>query len=849
VSTPTIPTEQPPSSESERASGSQAGESPGQPEPLTRPSLSGLLRADALWWPTLLTAGFACFVTFLAKGGLNLESLTTTEIVLTLAGGVAAACGVLFTPAWRSLVEGPKYGLWPVALLVGFTALSGLSVVWSVQPDASFQEAGRLLAYSAVFGGAVALVRLTPERWPAILGGLVLAAVVVCGYALVTKIFPGIAPLVTYARLEEPYGYWNAIGLTAAMGAICCMWLGARRSGHALVSAMAYPAMGVLLVTLMIAYSRGALVALAIGLTLWFCIVPLRLRGAAVLIVGALGGGVVVAWDFSKHILVTDNVPLSERATAGHQLGVLLVAMVLTLTFVGIAIGFFTSRRPPSLIVRRRAGAILLAAIALAAVAFAGALAHSQRGFTGSISHAVSDLTNPNAKPPPNTPGRLTAVASVRARYWKQALQIFDAHPAVGAGAGGYETASLRYRTAPLEVKHAHGFAVQTLADLGAVGLALALALLLAWMAAAGRATHPFNRRWSSWRAWLDIRAGARPGWHRLSVDLAVYTPERIGLLSMVCVVVVFGVHSFVDWTWYVPGNACIALLCAGWLAGRGPLSLAPGGRQARTPDEPSSNEPSSNEPSLGEPKQGKSTSDQPTFAGLSPMRIGVAVGVTVAALLAIWTQWQPQRSVDASQQALALLANDPKGALAQAQSAVARDPLSAQALFTLATVQQATGKSTQAKATLQKAVRKQPSNPQTWLTLSRYDLTRIPKAAVKELQAAIYLNPESISPEAIADGNPEAIAVENEYIEALRAVQASTGTHPALTHPALTHPTVTHPARARAKARASVAGADGRPSTSASVRRRRAEHALRRVARRRRLQSPLGIRSPREAG
>src|SRR5258707_13950988 len=50
------------------------------------------------------------------------------------------------------------------------------------------------------------------------------------------------------------------------------------------------------------------------------------------------------------------------------------------------------------------------------------------------------------------------------------------------------------------------------------------------------------------------------------------YTPERIGLLTMLTVVVVFGVHSFVDWTWFVPGDALVALLCAGWLAGRGPL-------------------------------------------------------------------------------------------------------------------------------------------------------------------------------------------------------------------------------------------------------------------------------------
>lgn len=770
-------------------------------------SRNALLRAGALWWPTLLVAGVICLATFVAHGGLQLETMTTTEIVLSLAGGAAIAVAVLLTPATRSLLGGPKYGLWPAGLLIAFTILSGLSVVWSVQPDASWQAAGRLLAYSAVFGAALALVRLAPDRWPAVLGGLALSAVVVCAYALATKVFPGaLAPNVTYARLEEPYGYWNAIGLMAAMGAICCMWLGARRAGHALLSALAYPAMGLLLVTLMLAYSRGALAALAIGLVLWFAIVPLRLRGAAVLIVGGLGAGAVVGWDFSRHALSTENIPLAQRASAGHELGALLVAMIVLLALAGLAIGFFGARHSPSRATRTRAGAVLLALIVLGVVAFAGALAHSQRGFTGTISHDVSALTNPNAKPPPNTPGRLTAVASVRARYWKEAIQVFEANPLLGAGADGFETASLRYRTALLEVKHAHGFAVQTLADLGAIGLALALALLLTWMAAAGRATHPFNRRWTPWRAWLEPRgdpaeddagrqadarpadapgqgngvtladgagpesgavtaddaghadnarpaSGAGPGWRaidpRVEPELARYTPERIGMLSMLCVVVVFGVHSFVDWTWYVPGDALVALLCAGWLAGRGPLNAW---REPTALVMPRS---------LGE---------------LEPMRVGVAVAVVIAALLAAWSQWQPQRSVDASQEALALASTSPRAALAKAQTAVSRDPLSAQALITLATIEQAAGESALSKATLQRAVRLQPSNPQTWLALARHDLASEPAVALKALQAAVFLNPVLISPEAIAPPYPngESVEIYNDYVQALKATEGS---------------------------------------------------------------------------
>jgi Flp pilus assembly protein TadD len=432
--------------------------------------------------------------------------------------------------------------------------------------------------------------------------------------------------------------------------------------------------------------------------------------------------------------------------------------MLVALAAAGIAIGFLTARRALSPLARRRAGAALLVAVAVAVLAFAGALAHGQRGFTGTISHDLHALTSPNAKPPPNTPGRLTAVASERARYWKEALQVFDAHPLLGAGAEGYATAHLRYETQTLEVRHAHGFIVQTLADLGLVGLVLTLVLLLTWMAAAGRATHPFNRRWTRWRTWLRIRSGERPGWRRLRErELRAYGPERIGLLSMLCLVVTFGAHSLVDWTWYVPGDACVALLCAGWLAGRGPLHTGGPGGPFHADRELGPSQPGASQPGALRPHT-------------SYARVCLAVAAVAAALLAAWSQWQPQRAESARQEALALLERDPHAALAAADTAVGRDPLSVEALFTLAAVQRVSGDPGLARATLERAVRLQPSNPQTWMTLGRYQLAREPAAAVKELQAAIYLDPQSISPEAIAAGNREAIEVHNDYIQALEA-------------------------------------------------------------------------------
>jgi hypothetical protein len=713
-----------------------------------------------MWLLTLLTAAIFCFITFFAGGGLPpVQQMTTTEIILTLGCGAIVAGAVLLTAPGRRV-----YGLWAVGLLLAFAALSALSVVWSVQPDASWQNAGLLLAYSAVFGAAVALARAAPARWPAILGGVTLAAVVVCGYALLTKIFPArLDAHDIYARLQAPYGYWNATGLTAAMGVIGCMWLGARRVGHALLSALAYPAMGLLLLTLMLAYSRGALFALALGLGLWFAVVPLRLRGAAVLLTGIVGGGLVVAWDFSRNALSADSIALHARVIAGRQLGVLVVTMLVVLTIAGVAIRFSTDRRPGGAIsaqTRRNAGAVLLSILVLAVIAFAGALAASHRGLPGSISHGFHSLTNPHAAVPPNTPGRLTAIGSVRARYWNEALKVFQAHPALGAGARSYGTARLRYRTEDLEANDAHGFVVQTLADLGLVGLAIALALLAAWMAAAGRATHPFNRRWTSWRelrssGWQGI--GWRPVGDRADLgERRTYSPERIGMLSMLCLVVVFGVHSTVDWTWFVPGDACVALLCAGWLAGRGPLAAtAP---VASAPGDPSA---------ADRPRRLR----LPYLGELDPLRMGIAVTVVVGALLAAWAQWQPQRSADTSQEALALSAHDLSGARSAARAAVAYDPVSAEALFTLSTIQQRAGQSTLARATLVHAVHLQPSNPQTWQTLGEYDLrTGNPKAALNELRAAVYLNPEAVAPLSTIEHDPGLLAIQNAYLQAIRA-------------------------------------------------------------------------------
>ena len=471
-----------------------------------------LTRVSTPTWLTLGIAAVLAAVSFEAGGGLALGSETTVEMFLTL-GGAALVVGALTVET-----RAPLYGAGAVGLIFALALFTAASVIWSVAPDASLVEAGRTLAYAFTFLGGVALVRLAPARFASLLVGVLLASLVVSTYALATKVFPDLLNAGgTYARLRDPFGYWNAVGLTAALGVPGCLWLGARRSGHAALGALAYPALMLLLVTIMLAYSRGALLALAVGLAFWFATVPLRLRGLTVLALGVLGAIPVVVWTFAQDALSADNVVLAPRTHFGHLLGLMLVGIAILLTGAGLWIRFAAAVHPPSALTRRRAGIAALVCLALVPVVFAGKLAVSSRGLGGSISHAWTALTDPSATTPPNDPSRLTAVGSVRARYWNDALKIAKAHPLVGVGAGGYATARTQVRTDTLHVLQAHGYVVQTLADLGILGMAISLLLCGAWVYAAIRSADPFHVRGE-----------------RLPDDRDPATAERVGLLTLI---------------------------------------------------------------------------------------------------------------------------------------------------------------------------------------------------------------------------------------------------------------------------------------------------------------------------
>jgi len=632
----------------------------------SQPDRSGPITGDVIIG-LLLAAGLVALA-FLTSGAIDQTAATAantwSEIVVTLLGAAACACAIVLG------ARGRAWGAITVALFAGLTAFTALSIVWSVQPDFSWSASNQMLAYLAVFAGAAALARLAPERWPAVIGAIAVLMTALSGYALLVKVFPAtLAPDNQLGRLQAPFGYWNAIGVSAALGLPACLWSATRRDQGRALRALSAPAASLMISVVVLSYSRSAVLVAVLGAGCWIALVPLRLRATLTLAIGCAGAALIAAWALATHGITGDGVPLAAETAAGHSFGLVLAIVLVLVAAAGFAAAHAVDRVAIARTIRRRIGLALVMLVAIVPVGAVIAAAASSRGLTGQISHAWSTLTNVKGGVG-DSPGRLGQLGNSRPLYWHDGLQVGEHALLKGVGAVGYDTARLRYSTSTLHVGHAHSYLVETFADLGLIGLAITLALLAAWCLAAGRSV------------------AGRAGWSAFAREQVA---ERQGLVTMLVVVVMFGIQSAIDWTWYFPGVAIPALVCAGWLAGRGPLASPVGRRRERR-----------------------------------PIMQRPATGASVTALIAVavlgaWIIWQPLRSAEAA--AAAATASSNPQAFADARTAADRDPVAYTPLFLLGALYQRIGDNAAARAQYVRATQVQPDNPITWENLGGFDM------------------------------------------------------------------------------------------------------------------------------
>jgi hypothetical protein len=634
-------------------------------------------------------------VAFGAAGGSELSRTTIVEVLAVLAGGAIIAAAI----AWGG--AGRQYGATCIALFAALAALTALSVTWAEVPSLAYVETGRTLAYLAIFAGAVAGARLAPRATPAVVTGIVLAAVAAVLYAFAARIWPAsIGENEISNRIGQPFEYWNAVGSAAALAVPGLFWLATHRAGALAGRVLAYPALGACVLALLLTQSRGALAAAIVGTLLWLAITPLRLRTLPAIGLPALAAAPVAAWALSKDAFSTPAEPLAVKQSIAGEFGLLVVLMLLGLTVVGLLVNLGLTRGIPPLQARRRIGIAALVLACAAPLAAFTSVAFSDRGIGGTIGDRVDQLTSESQTSPTDQgAGRLTQASSTRGKYWREAGRVFSDRPWVGLGAGNFQTARLRHRTDASVTRHAHGFVPQTMADLGIVGLAITAALLLAWLFAAARATGLVPRR-----------NGERRDWDS----------DRLGLVALGLTAIVFGLQSAIDWTWFVPGPTAMALVGAGFVAGRAPLGQPAAALGPRVP---------------------------------TPPRLLAAAAVLLAAIVTAWAIWQPEASDRQIGDALALSdAGNFDAAIAKTEDAADSNPLSSDPLLTRAAIQTGAGHVAAARRTLEQAVLKFPGEPLTWYRLAAFQLGTLdhPAQAAATVRGAIFLDPKSVQNQAL---------------------------------------------------------------------------------------------------
>jgi O-antigen ligase len=368
-----------------------------------------------------------------------------------------------------------------VALLLWTTA----SALWTSSLTASVREIERLLVYVV---GALALLLVTRRRSArSLLGGVLAGVAGVCAYGLATRLFPeqlGAFDALAGYRLSEPIGYWNGLGILAAVGmALAAGFAAKSRSvpGRALGGA----ALALLALALFFTFSRGAWIALALGFAAALLLDPKRVRLATSLLVLAPAPAMAVWLAQRSKALTTGDVPLADASREGHRLALALLGLAVLGALC--AIGLHVAERR---LVFPRSVRLAWAAL-LVCVLVAGLVGLSARyGNPVRIAERTWDAFD---RPPRASEGELTKrlfdlSSNGRVELGQVALDMFEDNPAVGAGAGTFERYWLEQRPIAFHARDAHNLYLETLGELGPPGLAALLVALAVPLGAAVRA-------------------------------------------------------------------------------------------------------------------------------------------------------------------------------------------------------------------------------------------------------------------------------------------------------------------------------------------------------------------------
>jgi O-antigen ligase len=311
-------------------------------------------------------------------------------------------------------------------------------------------------------------------------------------------------------RLEQPLTYWNASGVLAAVGLILAMRIAADVSRPAPLRSASVAAVVPLGLTAYLTFSRGALLAIAVGVIMLIVLSRER-RQMRVFVVGICGAVLVSLAAAFLPAARTLQGTLNEREQQGLLLLIILVAVSVAVVLVS---HWWCAREDsgPLSAPRALAGALIVVVV----IGFSAAAAGN--GSSNGQPRYGADTR------------RLASFESNRYSYWKVAGGMFVAAPLAGDGSGSFRVVWRQERTILDPALDAHSLYLETGAELGILGL-IALALFIGGVAWAGR-----------------------------NVALA----RRNEVTGALAALAALAVHAGLDWDWEMPAIALVGLLLAG---------------------------------------------------------------------------------------------------------------------------------------------------------------------------------------------------------------------------------------------------------------------------------------------
>jgi hypothetical protein len=441
------------------------------------------------------------------------------------------ALGIVALTVGRRVELGAT-GLLLAATLGAFAIWVAASNLWTLSATATMHDLQRDLAYFAATACALVLVR---GRFDALAGGALAGITVESLYGLSTRLLPGRftdfdSKSFGY-RLSPPITYWNGLGIFAAMGLLTALAFAVRaRSVWARAAAAA--ALPGLAATMYFTFSRGAWYALAAGVLAVVIVDPRRLQWIGATLPLALWPVLAVVEIRRSPGLVTFGATLQQATHDGHRLIPRLILLAAAAAVTAVVVANVERRVAfPQLV--RFAFAIVLVVLAVGSLAAVwvregSPMTLAKKGWTAFNSAPTGGQGDVGTR-------LLSLSGNNRTLQWHVSIRTFKASPLLGDGAGTFAMDWVRYRSAPTTTTQPHSLYLGVLGELGAVGLALIVALVL-----------------------LPIVAAVRS--------------RRVGLVPpLLGAFVAWAVHAGVDWDWALAGVTLPALLLGTSLAAAAP--------------------------------------------------------------------------------------------------------------------------------------------------------------------------------------------------------------------------------------------------------------------------------------